>query len=542
MRKMIRIQQIKLEPTHSKKQLEEKILSVLRIKREQLETWQIVKCSIDARRKPFVKLIYSVDVKVKKEADVIQQIKKTANISLVTESSYQFPVCGKQKLKNRPIVIGSGPAGLFCGLFLAEHGYRPLVLERGEDVDSRTRTVAKFWDGKGLHLSSNVQFGEGGAGTFSDGKLNTLVKDIGGRNRKVLEVLADAGAPKEILYQNKPHIGTDRLRQVVKTIRKQIEAYGGEVRFLSQVTELETIVQKSGTKEESVLQAVIVNGKERISCQAAVLAVGHSARDTFVMLEKKSVSMSAKAFAVGIRIEHPQKQINLAQYGAEKVKGLPAADYKVTYHASNGRDVYSFCMCPGGYVVNASSEEGRLVINGMSYYDRNGENANSALIVSVTPKDFLGDSALSGIAFQRQLEEAAYLAGNGKIPLQLYGDFKKNRKSAQLGEVLPNVKGAYAFANLKEVLPLEICQALEEGISDFGRKISGFDREDALLLGVESRTSSPVRIWRNTEMESNLLGLYPCGEGAGYAGGITSAAIDGIKAAEAIAAKYAPFE
>lgn len=538
MRNVIRIQQIKLEPTHSMGQLEEKILSVLRIKKEQLKMWRIVKSSIDARKKPFIKLVYSVDVKVINEADVLRKIKKSANISLVTERSYQFPSCGKQKLKNRPIVIGSGPAGLFCGLFLAEHGYCPLILERGEDVDSRTRTVAEFWEGKGLHLSSNVQFGEGGAGTFSDGKLNTLVKDVDGRNRKVLEVLADAGAPKEILYQNKPHIGTDRLRQVVKTIRQQIEGYGGEVRFLSQVTGFETIA----AEKERVLQAVIVNDRERIPCQAAVLAIGHSARDTFAMLEKAAVLMSAKAFAVGIRIEHPQKQINLAQYGAEKVDGLSAADYKLTYHASNGRDVYSFCMCPGGYVVDASSEEGRLAVNGMSYYDRNGENANSALIVSVTPKDFPGDSVLSGIAFQRQLEEAAYLAGNGKIPLQLYGDFKKNQRSERLGGVLPNVKGGYAFANLKDVLPLEICQALEEGISDFGKKIAGFDREDALLLGVESRTSSPVRIWRNTKMESSILGLYPCGEGAGYAGGITSAAMDGIRIAEAIAVKYAPLK
>lgn len=608
---MIRIQQLKLEPNHPNEMvpLEEKILSILRIKKEQLEEWKIVKCSIDARKKPLVRKVYSVDVKVRNEANVMRRVGKQSNISLVTEHNYRFPASGSERLEKRPIVIGSGPAGLFCGLFLAEHGYRPLVLERGEDVDSRTRTVAEFWEGKPLNHSSNVQFGEGGAGTFSDGKLNTLVKDAEGRNRKVLEVFVEAGAPKEILYQNKAHIGTDILRNVVKGIRKRIEACGGEVRFLSQVTELEIAEIEEGesdvretrekterketkekeitrtrekeiketreeeikeTREEEikeireeeieetrkeeiketreirerkrVLTAVIVNDRERIPCQVAVLAIGHSARDTFAMLLQESFSMSAKSFAVGVRIEHPQQQINLAQYGAGDWDGLPAADYKVTYQASNGRSVYSFCMCPGGYVVNASSEEGQIAVNGMSYHSRDGENANSALIVSVTPKDFPDDSPLAGIAFQRQLEKAAYLAGEGKIPLQLFGDFKQNRKSKRLGAIQPNLKGAYSFANLKEVLPLAVSEALEEGMSAFGKKISGFDREDAILSGVESRTSSPVRIWRDAEMESTVSGVYPCGEGAGYAGGITSAAMDGIKIAEAIAKRYAPLE
>lgn len=538
---MIRIQQIKMEPNHSEEELEKKILSVLRIKRKQLKEWKIVKCSIDARKKPLIKLVYSVEVQVAEESKVVQQV---GIVEVVKEQEYQFLVEGTRELKERPVVIGSGPAGLFCGLFLAEHGYCPLVLERGEDVDTRTDTVAEFWQGGKLNLSSNVQFGEGGAGTFSDGKLNTLVKDTEGRNRKVLEIFVEAGAPEEILYWNKPHIGTDVLRQVVKGIRKRIETCGGEVRFLSQVTDLEIEKRREGTEAESVetLTAVIVNKKERIPCQVAVLAIGHSARDTFAMLLKHSLSMSAKAFAVGVRIEHPQKQVNLAQYGIEKRKGIPAADYKLTYQASNGRSVYSFCMCPGGYVVNASSEEGRLAVNGMSYYKRDGENANSAIIVSVTPEDFPGNSPLSGIAFQRQLEEAAYLAGNGKIPLQLFGDFVENRKSKQLGEVYPNLKGDYSFANLREVLPMEIGRALEEGILAFGKKISGFDRADALLSGVESRTSSPVRIWRNCDLESTVFGIYPCGEGAGYAGGITSAAMDGMKVAEAIAKKYAPFK
>lgn len=540
---MLRIQQIKLEPDHTTEMLEERILSILRIKKEQLKDWKIVKCSIDARRKPLIKKIYSVDVNVTDENRIRQRISKNTNIALVTEQLYHFPFCGKEHLNSRPVVIGSGPAGLFCGLFLAEHGYRPLLLERGEDVDSRTRTVAEFWEGKPLNLSSNVQFGEGGAGTFSDGKLNTLVKDSEGRNRKVLEVFVEAGAPEEILYLNKAHIGTNILRQVVKGIRKRIEEYGGEVRFLSQVTELEIAEEEDKEEKErrGILKAVIVNDKERIPCQVAVLAIGHSARDTFVMLSETPLMMSAKAFAVGVRMEHPQKQINLAQYGVEQSDSLPAADYKLTYQACNGRSVYSFCMCPGGYVVNASSEEKRIAVNGMSYHARDGENANSALIVSVTPEDFHGDSPLAGMEFQRKLEEAAYLAGEGKIPLQLFGDFKQNRKSERLGKVRPNLKGAYSFANLKEVLPLAIHEALEEGILAFGEKILGFDREDALLSGVESRTSSPVRIWRDQELESTVSGIYPCGEGAGYAGGITSAAMDGIKVAEAIGKKYAPF-
>lgn len=534
---MIRIQQIKLEPGHSGEMLEKKILSALRIKKEQLEDWRIVKRSIDARKKPDIKISYAVDVKVKEEAKVMQSVGKNAGIQISKDIEYQFPQSGTERLKERPVIVGSGPAGLFCGLFLACHGYRPLVLERGEDVDSRTRTVTEFWENNCLNVASNVQFGEGGAGTFSDGKLNTMVKDTEGRNKKVLEVFVKAGAPEDILYTNKAHIGTDVLCRVVKNIREMIREYGGEVRFLSQVTELE--LEETG--EERCIRAVLVNGSERIPCQAAVLAIGHSARDTFAMLYEKRFLMSAKAFAVGVRVEHPQRQINLAQYGAEESSFLPPADYKVTYQASNGRSVYSFCMCPGGYVVNASSEEKRIAVNGMSYQNRAGENANSAVIVSVTPKDYPGDSPLAGIEFQRQLEEAAYLAGGGRIPVQLFGDFEKNRITERMGAVNSNIKGQYAFANLREVFPLFVSEALVEGIHAFAAKIAGYDREDALLSGVESRTSSPVRIWRDDGLVSNVAGVYPCGEGAGYAGGITSAAMDGMKVAEAIAKKYLPF-
>lgn len=534
---MIRIQQIKLEPNHTMEMLEKKILSALRMKKEQLADWRIVKRSIDARKKPDIRISYVVDVKVKEEAKVMRHIGKNANIQISKDTVYQFPQSGAEKLKERPVIIGSGPAGLFCGLFLARHGYRPLVLERGEDVDSRSRTVAGFWETNHLNVASNVQFGEGGAGTFSDGKLNTLVKDTEGRNQKVLEVLVEAGASEEILYTNKAHIGTDVLCRVVKNIREMIRRYGGEVRFQSQVTDLE--FEEAG--EKRCLCAVLVNGTERIPCQVAVLAIGHSARDTFAMLYEKQLLMSAKAFAVGVRLEHPQSQINLAQYGTEESSFLPPADYKVTYQASNGRSVYSFCMCPGGYVVNASSEEKRIAVNGMSYQNRAGENANSAVVVSVTPEDYPGDSPLAGMEFQRSLEEAAYLAGRGKIPIQLFGDFKKNQKTERVGEVKPNIKGQYAFANLREVLPLFVSEALEEGIHAFAGKIAGYDREDAVLSGVESRTSSPVRIWRDDGLVSNMTGVYPCGEGAGYAGGITSAAMDGMKVAEAIAKKYLPF-
>jgi len=535
---MIRIQQIKLEPGHTAEMLEKKILSALKIKKEQLESWKIVKRSIDARKKPAVKIVYVIDVTVKEEKKVMRGIGTHTNIQILEETKYRFVKSGTKKLSKRPIIVGSGPAGLFCGLFLARHGYCPLILERGEDVDTRTQTVANFWNGGSLNPASNVQFGEGGAGTFSDGKLNTLVKDEAGRNRKVLETFVEAGAPEEILFTNKAHIGTDLLRLVVKKMRKMIEAAGGEVRFLNQVTELR--FQEVDGKR--CIQAVVVNGTEQIYCETLVLAIGHSARDTFAMLYENGLFMSAKAFAVGIRIEHPQSQINLAQYGMEHNPYLQAADYKVTYQASNGRNVYSFCMCPGGYIVNASSEENRIAINGMSYYKRDGKNANSALIVSVTPKDYPGESALAGIEYQRRLEEAAYLAGKGQIPVQMFGDFEKNRKTEQLFGVTPCIKGAYTFANLREALPIEIGNALIEGIHAFAEKISGYDRADSVLSGVESRTSSPVRIWRNEEMEHTIAGIYPCGEGAGYAGGITSAAMDGIKVAEAIARKYAPMK
>lgn len=528
---MIRIQQLKLPISHTEKMLYEKAAKMLRIPAERIEKLVIVKQSIDARKKNELLYSYVVDVKTAKENQILSKL-KGVQISKTDEEKYHFPTSGSEILQQRPVIVGSGPAGLFCGLMLARHGYRPLILERGEDVDSRKQKVEHFWKTGELNRRTNVQFGEGGAGTFSDGKLNTLVKDAKKRNQKVLELFVEAGADSSILYVNKPHIGTDVLMEVVKTLRTQIIEAGGEVRFLSQVTDVRL--------EQGEVRAVEVNHKEWIPTQVMVLAVGHSARDTFQMLLEKQVPMLAKSFAVGLRVQHPQQMINLSQYGDALGAGLGAASYKLTHQASTGRGIYSFCMCPGGYVVNASSEEGRLAVNGMSYHKRDGVNANSALIVSVTPADFSGDSPLAGVEFQRKLEEAAFSAAGGKIPVQLYGDFKNRQKSRQFGEVEPAFCGDFAFANLREVLPEALSLSLIEGMEQFERQIHGFSRADAILAGVESRTSSPVRIDRNTNFESLVKGLFPCGEGAGYAGGITSAAMDGLKVAEEIATRFAP--
>ncbi len=459
---------------------------------------------------------------------------RNPQVAIFQEKPYRFPEYGTEPLTEPPVIIGSGPAGLFCGLMLARHGYRPLLLERGEDVDARRRKVDRFWETGELDVRSNVQFGEGGAGTFSDGKLNTLVKDPLKRNQLVLEILHEFGAGDEILYQNKPHIGTDVLSDIVKRIREEIIRLGGRVRFGCQVTDLRI--------EQGQVTGVVTEQGETIHSRAVILAIGHSARDTFEMLYARGVPMDSKSFAVGLRIQHPQKLINQSQYGREEVGALGAASYKLTRQTSAGRGVYSFCMCPGGYVVNASSEPGRLAVNGMSYHDRAGANANSALIVTVTPEDYPDASPLGGVAFQRRLEELAYAAAGGKVPVQLYGDFKKNRVSTRLGEVEPQIKGAWAFADLRAVMPEALNRSLIEAMDGFGHMIAGFDRTDAVLAGIESRTSSPVRIWRDEQMESRIRGLYPCGEGAGYAGGITSAAMDGVKVAEAIASRFQPLE
>ena len=528
---MIRITQLKLPVGHTPEQLKKKIAKTLKCA-EDTFSYEIVRQSLDARHKDDKKIVYTVDVKTAAEQKILRRVHNN-NIMSINKKNYQFPLPGTEKLEHVPVIVGSGPAGLFCAWYLARAGYRPLVLERGQEAQKRKETVDRFWKDGVLDPDSNVQFGEGGAGTFSDGKLNTLVKDPNGRNHEVLKRFVEAGAPEEIVYQQKPHLGTDVLIGIVETMRHQIEEMGGSFRFETKVTDL--------CIENGHLTAVEVNNEEKIPADACVLALGHSARDTFDMLHRRGVYMEPKSFAVGLRMEHPQKMINYDLYGEEENEFLGAASYKVTHTCENGRGVYSFCMCPGGYVVNASSEQGMLAVNGMSYQARDSKNANSALIVTVTPEDFPEEGPLGGIAFQRNLEKRAWEIGKGKIPVQLFGDYKLHQKSSAFGEIEPQMKGAYVLADVRSILPKEIGDSIEEGVLAFGRKLKGFDRNDAILSGVESRTSSPVRIVRNREGYSNIEGIYPCGEGAGYAGGITSAAMDGIKTAEFICEKFRNF-
>lgn len=525
---MIRISQLKLPITHGEADLKKKIAKVLRC-REQDFSYEILRQSLDARHKEDKKFVYTIDVTCRSEKKILKKV-HDKNIMLTSKKEYVFPEPGTEPLSLSPVIVGSGPAGLFCAWYLAKAGYRPIVLERGEEAEKRQVTVNHFWKEGVLDPESNVQFGEGGAGTFSDGKLNTLVKDSSGRNREVLKRFVEAGADPAILYEHKPHLGTDVLVHIVQTMRRQIEEMGGSFRFRSKVTDL--IVKNSR------LEAVEINGEEKLPASVCVLALGHSARDTFFMLKDRGLAMEPKAFAVGLRMEHPQEMINQELYGEKENKILGAASYKVTYTCKNQRGVYSFCMCPGGYVVNASSEEGCLAVNGMSYQARDSKNANSALIVTVTPEDFPEEGPLGGIAFQRALEKKAWELGKGRIPVQLFGDYCCHRPSTSLGTLEPCMKGEYVLCNLRSVLPKELGDSIEEGVHAFSQRLPGFDREDALLSGIESRTSSPVRLLRNKDGASNIQGVYPCGEGAGYAGGITSAAMDGIKAAEWIAAQY----
>ncbi len=554
---MLRVYQVKIKIPHSKERLKKKVSDLLRVPEQEILEIKPVRQAIDARKKPELFYTYTLDVAVKNEEKILRRFRGKENqVSLVQENAYTFPNSRKDGKKSRVVIVGMGPAGLFCGYFLALHGYAPILLERGKCVEERQKDVELFWETGLLKPDSNVQFGEGGAGTFSDGKLNTLVKDKDGRNRVVLETLVKFGAKESICYEAKPHIGTDVLSRVVSEMRKEIIRLGGQVRFESQVTEILT--------EDGCVRGVIINGEEELSCEKAVLAIGHSARDTFAMLYDKKIPMEPKAFAVGLRVEHPQAMIDEEMYGVDYPEEIGAAPYKVAAQAQNGRGVYSFCMCPGGYVVNASSEEGHTAVNGMSYSGRDGENANSAIVVAVTPEDFGADHPLSGIAFQRELEKKAYELGMGKIPAQRYGDFKaqviqtlKDRGGTVQAEAFgqsrntesmepaadakseavlkPACKGHYVWADVSRILPRECNEAFVDGMEAFGKQIKGFNRFDTILLGVESRTSSPVRITRDETLQSSIRGLYPCGEGAGYAGGITSAAMDGLRVAEAIA-------
>ncbi|WP_081674155.1 5-formyltetrahydrofolate cyclo-ligase [Butyrivibrio sp. VCD2006] len=531
-----------------KAKLKNKAAKLLRINPSQISEVIIRKHSIDARKKPEIFDVFVVDILLEKRISEEAVIKKSGckTAALVSEKKYRFPNNRKEdeELKRdhgmtprRPIIIGSGPAGLFCAYELAKAGYCPIVLERGMDIDKRHDAVSAFWKGGELMPKGNVQFGEGGAGTFSDGKLNTMVKDKKGLGYECLNIFYEFGADEDILYESKPHIGTDVLRKVIKNIRNEIIRLGGSFYFETKVTEL--IVSDGSIK------GVKCEDGKTFSSDVVVLAIGHSARDTFYALKDQGLDMEPKAFAVGLRVEHPQALINKSQYGIENPKSLPPSPYKVTARSSDGRGVYSFCMCPGGYVVNASSEDNRLCVNGMSYSGRDGKNANSAIVVSVEPKDFGGSDVLSGVEFQRRLEEKAYEVGDGKVPVEYFDDFKsavlkepvKSKKKENRNT--PCIKGLWQFAPVHEILPDDINNSIVQGMEQFGRMIKGFDNDEVIFSGVEARTSSPVRINRDDELEAiGIKGLYPCGEGAGYAGGITSAAMDGIRVAEQIAIHY----
>jgi uncharacterized FAD-dependent dehydrogenase len=529
---MIRINEIKLSLEEDIDKIPDKIAKKLRLKPEEILRYQIFRESIDARKRDQINLVYTVDVEVKNEEKILE---KHRDVSKSPDLRYHDVTHGTKALGYRPVVIGTGPAGLFAGLMLAQRGYKPVLLERGQDVDTRTADVKDFWQGKDLNPESNVQFGEGGAGTFSDGKLTTRIKDI--RVRKILEEFVEAGAPEEILYSYKPHIGTDILKTVVRKIRNAIIGLGGEVRFGSKVTGL--YIENDG------IVGVEVNGSERIETNEVILAIGHSARDTYEMLYGSGVKIRQKPFSIGVRIEHPQKIINQSQYKAfAEHPRLGAADYRLTYQGKNGRAAYTFCMCPGGMVVAAASERNTVVTNGMSEYARDQENANSALLVQVNTEDFGGDHPLAGVAFQRKWEEAAFVLG-GKdyhAPCQLVGDFLNDTPSTEVGKVKPSYMPGVVPTDLRKCLPDFVIETMQEALPEFDKKLKGFAMADALMTGVETRSSAPIRIERHEEtMESlTVLGLYPVGEGGGYAGGIVSAAVDGIKAAEKIIGKYKP--
>lgn len=526
---MIRVNQIKLNIDEDISNIQKKLEKKLKISSQEIISYNIFKQSIDAR-KGDINFVYTIDVEVKNENKVLNKIK---DISKTPDFSYEEVKEGTAQMNNRPVIIGTGPAGIFAGLILAKRGYNPIILERGKDVASRTEDVNEFWKTGKLNVNSNVQFGEGGAGTFSDGKLTTRIKDK--RCRKVLEEFVAAGAPEEILYSYKPHIGTDILKEVVKNMRHAIEELGGEIRFDNKVTDF--------TIESGKITALEINNSETLKSDEVILAIGHSARDTYEVLHKRGVQIRQKPFSMGVRIEHPQSLIDESQYGKHKNHPrLGAADYRLTYQASNNRAAYTFCMCPGGEVVAAASEENMLATNGMSEYSRDKANANSALLIQVNTDDFESEDVLAGIEFQRKWEGLAFELGgsNYNAPVQLVGDFLNDKESTSFGSVIPSYKPNIVLTDLRKCLPPFVAETMKEAIVEMDKKLKGFAMNDAILSGVETRSSAPIRIERDDEtLESiNTDGLFPCGEGGGYAGGIISGAVDGIKVAEKIISKY----
>jgi uncharacterized FAD-dependent dehydrogenase len=530
---MLRLTELRLPLNHSEEELQAAILKELGIERQELIRYSIFRRSFDARKRGAIALIYHIDAETTREAEILRRLRahpEITNLGPTPDTSYHFVTQAPKGLTERPIVIGMGPCGLFAGLLLAEMGFRPIILERGKEVRERTVDTFGLWRQGVLDPESNVQFGEGGAGTFSDGKLYSQIKDPGHRGRKVLTEFVEAGAPAEILFVNKPHIGTFRLVKMVESMRAKIESLGGEIRFKSRVEDL--------LIENGKVRGVTLADGQHLAADHVILAVGHSARDTFQMLHRKGVYIEAKPFSIGFRIEHPQSLIDRCRFGAQAGNPLlGAADYKLVHHCRNGRSVYSFCMCPGGTVVAAASEPGRVVTNGMSQYSRDERNANSGIVVGITPEDYPG-SPLAGIDFQRHWEERAFDLGgqNYEAPGQLVGDFLAGRPSTEFGAVLPSYKPGVHLGDLSTCLPDYAVEAIREALPAFDKTLKGFAMNDAVLTGVETRTSSPIRIKRNEDFQSlNTEGLYPAGEGAGYAGGILSAGVDGIKVAEAVA-------